>query len=508
MRTDQHALARAAPMTKVVREFCNRDVTTIDGGRTLREAAQVMKAKRIGSVVIAEAGAPVGILTERDFQDKVVAADVDAGATTVAEVMSTALIMVSLTDSIDDVILVMKSKRIRHVPVVEDGKLVGLLSLRDVILTRDALLEQTIREKTGSLQRALGRKRTLVRFSKHINGTLVLDELLRVIDTHLRDLLEVNRYSIFTRMRTTGALVLLGAGDIPAHPPIVIDPADYRNTVIDDAIQDRKIKEIEDFHEYQYVAAARDRGDYETAWCLCAPLLHGGEILGVLAVSDKRDAMKNFTAAEMEYVGLIADNLAAALANCLAHRELQATEERLAQHSKLASIGQLAAGVAHEINNPLEAISRYCQVLLGDAPAQARERDGLERILKETRRAARCGSPDSRLAPSAPSRTRPRPTCGRPPPLATVRTAAPAPRAFASRSISQDRFRTWCATCARSRTGSCIDWYTSKSERTRPAWCSTSSRSSHTASLSWRNDATVARWRTGAPRGRSSTFGR
>lgn len=120
----------------------DREIHTIDPRAPVTEAVRQMVENRIGSLVVVDAGRPVGIITERD-----VMRSLDAGGTlagrAVADLMATRLIVCSSTDTVDTAMSLMThnvtGRRIRHLPVVDDGRLVGMLSIGDVV---EALLTE------------------------------------------------------------------------------------------------------------------------------------------------------------------------------------------------------------------------------------------------------------------------------------------------------------------------------------------------------------------------------
>ena len=106
---------------------------TIESERTVLEATQSMAGKRIGSLLVLDAGAIVGIVTETDVVRKVIAAGLAASGTPVGAVMNAPLIQIDIDDTARDASRLMAEKRIRHLAVTEDNKIVGLLSLRDLV---------------------------------------------------------------------------------------------------------------------------------------------------------------------------------------------------------------------------------------------------------------------------------------------------------------------------------------------------------------------------------------
>ena len=106
---------------------------TIASERTVQEAAQLMAEKRIGSLLVLEAGELVGIVTETDLVRKVIAARLPASSTRVGAVMNYPLIQIDINHTVRDASRLMAEKRIRHLAVTEESKVVGLLSVRDLV---------------------------------------------------------------------------------------------------------------------------------------------------------------------------------------------------------------------------------------------------------------------------------------------------------------------------------------------------------------------------------------
>jgi len=106
---------------------------TIASERTVLEAAQTMAEKRIGSLLVIEAGEMVGIVTETDVVRKVIAARLPASSTSVGAVMNYPLIQIDINRTVRDASRLMAEQGIRHLAVTEDNKVVGLLSVRDLV---------------------------------------------------------------------------------------------------------------------------------------------------------------------------------------------------------------------------------------------------------------------------------------------------------------------------------------------------------------------------------------
>jgi CBS domain-containing protein len=107
-------------------------VHTVASSDTVADAVRVMNERKIGSVLVVDGGRLVGIFTERDVLSRVVAAGVDPRATRVSVVMSSRLETVAPDLTIGDVMGIFTNKRCRHLPVVAEGELLGLISIGDV----------------------------------------------------------------------------------------------------------------------------------------------------------------------------------------------------------------------------------------------------------------------------------------------------------------------------------------------------------------------------------------
>ncbi|MDH3678188.1 MAG: CBS domain-containing protein [Nitrosopumilus sp.] len=110
-----------------VKEIMNPNVVSLKPTSTLKEAAELMTRQKIGSVVIIDENRPLGIITERDFVTKIMLKP-HSEDSKVSEVMSSPVIYVSSEQSVADVIDIMANKEIRKVPVIDDGKVIGIVT--------------------------------------------------------------------------------------------------------------------------------------------------------------------------------------------------------------------------------------------------------------------------------------------------------------------------------------------------------------------------------------------
>jgi len=108
-------------------------VLTIESGKSVGEAVKAMTNAKVGSILVYSKNNLKGIFTERDVLNRVVAKDIDVSKTTVDEFMSTDLITCDTKDTIEEISRIMSSARKRHIPVVEKGKLIGLVTTGDIM---------------------------------------------------------------------------------------------------------------------------------------------------------------------------------------------------------------------------------------------------------------------------------------------------------------------------------------------------------------------------------------
>ena len=115
-----------------VHEIMVRKVITAKPTSNLTDIARLMQKSRIGSVIIITNGKPVGILTESDFI-RLVARKTDMKNALSEDFMNRDIITCDSSITVLDALMVMRSEKIRHLPVVRKGKLVGVISIRDLI---------------------------------------------------------------------------------------------------------------------------------------------------------------------------------------------------------------------------------------------------------------------------------------------------------------------------------------------------------------------------------------
>jgi CBS domain-containing protein len=108
-------------------------VFSVQSGITVYNALELMFEKSIGALLVVDNGKFVGIFTERDYARKLILKGKSSKETLIREVMTERPITVALDTSIEDCMKIMSDKKIRHLPVMENDKLVGLISVGDVV---------------------------------------------------------------------------------------------------------------------------------------------------------------------------------------------------------------------------------------------------------------------------------------------------------------------------------------------------------------------------------------
>ncbi|MFC4146924.1 CBS domain-containing protein [Micromonospora mangrovi] len=120
-----------------VGEFMTTRLVTMDGSDTLTAAAQEMRDSAIGDVVVTEGDNVVGIVTDRDITVRGVAENMNPDSTTLNQITSRDVITVSQYDDAVAAADLMRTYAVRRLPVIDDGRLVGLVSMGDLAVERE-----------------------------------------------------------------------------------------------------------------------------------------------------------------------------------------------------------------------------------------------------------------------------------------------------------------------------------------------------------------------------------
>jgi CBS domain-containing protein len=134
-------------MDKSVRDTMTENPRSIKASASVVEAAQLMREEHIGSLPVTDDEKLVGMITDRDITTRVVAEAADPNTTSVEDVYSRDLISVEPDQDLDEALQLMARHQVRRLPVVENGRLVGIVAQADIAISES--------EKTGELVEAI-----------------------------------------------------------------------------------------------------------------------------------------------------------------------------------------------------------------------------------------------------------------------------------------------------------------------------------------------------------------
>ena len=144
-------------ITTTIGSILNRKGTTVwsvSPTNTVFEAISMMAEKNVGALPVLEGDRLVGMISERDYARKVILLGRGSRETSVAEIMTVNLKTVGLSESVQECMQIMTENRVRHIPVLEGGKLAGLISIGDcvnwIISAQTAAIDDLERFVTGA----------------------------------------------------------------------------------------------------------------------------------------------------------------------------------------------------------------------------------------------------------------------------------------------------------------------------------------------------------------------
>ncbi len=122
-----------ATVAQVLSSKPDQTVFTIATGASVYDAISMMAEKHIGAVIVTDGDQIAGIVTERDYARKVVLMDRSSKQTPVRDIMTSHVRYVRSDQTTDDCMALMTEKRMRHLPVIDEGRLVGMISIGDLV---------------------------------------------------------------------------------------------------------------------------------------------------------------------------------------------------------------------------------------------------------------------------------------------------------------------------------------------------------------------------------------
>ena len=128
------------------------EVWTVGPDMMVIDALALMAEKGIGAVLVTEGRKVVGVLSERDYARKIILVDRSSRETRVAEIMTAKVLYVAPETSAEECLMVMTAKRVRHLPVIKDGGLAGVISIGDVVGAMLSSQQNTIEQLVRYIQ--------------------------------------------------------------------------------------------------------------------------------------------------------------------------------------------------------------------------------------------------------------------------------------------------------------------------------------------------------------------
>ncbi|MHA3892756.1 CBS domain-containing protein [Acinetobacter sp. GXMZU3951] len=120
-------------VAQVLQDKSEQTIFTIRPDSTVYEAIRLMADKGIGALVVTQNEQVVGILSERDYTRKVALMERSSFTTNVSEIMTASVLTVTTSSSVEDCLDLMTERHLRHLPVVENDRLIGLISIGDLV---------------------------------------------------------------------------------------------------------------------------------------------------------------------------------------------------------------------------------------------------------------------------------------------------------------------------------------------------------------------------------------
>ena len=131
--------------TITIANVMTKSVISVDASLTINEAAKMMEDAKVGAVIVMENNLPVGIVTDRDFSVKVVSHAYQITAP-VKQIMSSPLISINSDETVRMAADLMHDRRIRKLPVIDDGKIVGIITATDIVNLLAVSVEEDMRD--------------------------------------------------------------------------------------------------------------------------------------------------------------------------------------------------------------------------------------------------------------------------------------------------------------------------------------------------------------------------
>ena len=133
MKHKTHTFAKQEKIEETIGEYMSAPVQSVTGESTIFEVSKMMTERNIGSVLVKNGKEFVGIITERDLTQKVIGMGLDPKTTPVSEIMTSPLITLDSDQPVTDANQFMAKHKIRHLAVTVEGKVSGIISVKDLV---------------------------------------------------------------------------------------------------------------------------------------------------------------------------------------------------------------------------------------------------------------------------------------------------------------------------------------------------------------------------------------
>ena len=212
-------MPEAVTLFQPVGNFCRREVVTCAADDSLTTVAGIMRMRNISSVVVCSGNAPIGIVTDRDLRNKVVAGGLDPGSLVVRDIMNAPLITVGEEEFLFEALYRMSKHGIHRVGVVDgNGRLAGIITDSDILRLQTRSPQQLIRdiEEAGSIDDLKSLHLRVEELVIHLVGTGVSTRDLGRLIAHLNDRILVRLITLlhatrFTDLTERFAFIVLGS---------------------------------------------------------------------------------------------------------------------------------------------------------------------------------------------------------------------------------------------------------------------------------------------------------
>ena len=134
--------------TVIVRDIMSKDVKVVGPDSSVKEVVAAMNKFNIGSIVVVQSGRPVGVISESDILRRVVEPSLAPETLTASQIMTSPVITISETATLDEAAKLLTKKNVRKLPVMNKEKLVGIVTFTDIVnrvLTMLSILEELVR---------------------------------------------------------------------------------------------------------------------------------------------------------------------------------------------------------------------------------------------------------------------------------------------------------------------------------------------------------------------------